>query len=318
MKQHLAALALSGVALASNCLASPTYVYEGTRHDAMYGICFAGDQGVAVGDWGAVLTSTDGGDTWSSAAQPSGLALLDLSCNANITLIVGQSGLILKDGPDGFSTRESGTSERLLGVSHNSSGLAVAVGSFGTVLRSRDGGESWEPLSFDWEAMLNDFLEPHLYDVMVDEAGVVTMAGEFGLILQSQNAGDDWAVANKSEASLFGLTLDGQRGYAVGQDSTVLATDDGGASWRAVEVPAKTNLLDVWAGDGQVVISGIRTIITSGDDGASWQARDDLDFLTGWYQNIAVPGAIGQREQAFLVGKQGRIVALPLVATTAQ
>jgi len=312
------AVVLAGVASAAVALASPTFVFEGTRHDATYGICFTGDRGTAVGDWGAVLTSTDGGNSWSVGAQPTGLALLDLSCDSANTLLVGQSGVILTSDSDGFTPRESGTTERLLGVAHNSSGLAVAVGSFGTVLRSGDGGETWAPLSFDWEAILNDFLEPHLYDVVVDESGVITIAGEFGLILQSQDGGDSWETVNRGEASLFGLVIDGQRGYAVGQDSTVLASEDGGKKWRPVEVPAKTNLLGVWVGGSNVVISGIRTVITSGDGGVSWRAREDLDFMTGWYQNIATPGDAGEQDRAYLVGKQGRIVALPLALTARQ
>ena len=102
-------------------------------------------------------------------------------------------------------------------------------------------------------------------------------------------------------------------GYGTLRDTGNLQVNGG------IQVGYITSPVEVCSREVNVsLISGIRTIITSGDDGASWQAREALDFLTGWYQNIAVPGTGGQREQAFLVGKQGRIVALPLIATTAQ
>lgn len=288
-----------------------TTVSEGIKHDALFGICVDGTTGIAVGDAGVVMQSDDGGDSWQRQAPFTESALLDVSCGAGKTIIVGQEGLIYRDDGNGFQQLDSGSDQRLLSVASGSDGLVMAVGGFGTVLRSTDGGDSWEPLSFDWEGILNDFLEPHLYTVHIADDGTITMAGEFALVMRSTDGGDNWEVANLGEASIFGMHLLGAEGFAVGQDGTILHTEDGGVSWTMIEdVPTGANLLDVWTDGDQVVVSAIRDLIASDDGGASWRPVRDGDFAVGWYQRIAVPQQQGSGGAILFAGHGGRIVKL--------
>jgi photosystem II stability/assembly factor-like uncharacterized protein len=307
----LACALLSGGVAAS----SVTPLHTGTAHDALYGMCLEGEHGLAVGAFGMVLESRDGGTNWKQLPGFSDEALLDISCGAGPRLVVGQEGHIYRLEGDTFQSVDSGTDARLLGVDSNASGLAVAVGGFGTVLRSRDGGQSWEPVVFDWEAVLNDFVEPHLYDVDVSDQGVITIVGEFELVLRSTDGGDTWEATHKGEASLFAVDLraDGN-GYAVGQDGRVIRTDDAGGSWSEVETPVESILLDVWSDDsGDVLISGIRTFLRSKDAGATWEVVQGGDLNVGWYQRLVVPRSGDQAASvALLAGHQGDIVQLNL------
>jgi photosystem II stability/assembly factor-like uncharacterized protein len=289
-----------------------TTVSQGIRHDAFFGLCLEGDEGIAVGDAGVVMRSGDGGNSWQRQPAFTQRALLDVNCGPGVQFIVGQEGLIFRRDGDSFEQVESGSDQRLLAVASNQDGLAVAVGGFGTVLRSTDGGDSWEPLSFDWEAILNDFLEPHIYAVQIGDDGVVTMAGEFGLILRSSDSGDSWEVANKGEASIFGMHLHGQQGFAVGQDGLLLGSSDGGATWQEVEVPTGANLLDVWfSDDGRVLVAGIRELLVSDDGGDTWRsATDKGDFAVGWYQRVVDAPGTGSGGAVLLAGHGGRIVKL--------
>lgn len=234
MIQRLPALLLAAFAAAPAWAAVVTPVSEGIRHDAFFGLCLDGKNGIAVGDAGVVMESADGGTTWQRQPNFTRAALLDVNCVPGAQFIVGQEGLIFRRDPEGFTQLDSGSDQRLLAVASKASGLVMAVGGFGTVLRSRDNGESWETLTFDWEAILNDFLEPHLYAVHIADDGAITIAGEFALVLRSTDGGENWEVVNQGEASIFGMYLRDQRGFAVGQDGTVLGTADGGRRGQLV------------------------------------------------------------------------------------
>ena len=309
------ALLACGLGLPPQALAEPVRVFGGTAHDALYGMCVDGQQGIAVGSAGLVIESSDGGQSWTPGQSFSESALLDVSCGAGSTLIVAQQGGIFRSENGVFGQVDSGTDARLLGVDNNSDGLAFAVGGFGTILRSTDDGVSWESLPVDWEAILNDFVEPHLYAVDVSPAGVVTIVGEFELVIRSTDGGQTWETAHKGEASLFGLsmTADGT-GFAVGQEGRVVRTEDGGASWSEIPTPTEGILLNVWsAPDGEVLISGIRNLLQSRDGGESWELLEGSDLNTGWYQGLAVTGdESSPLAAALLAGHHGNVLQMRL------
>lgn len=280
---------------------------QGIAHDALYDICFDGSVGFAGGVAGSLLRSGDGGFTWSLQPALGPEAVLGLDCGSSNVLAVGQGGLILKKEGEAWRKIESGTEARLLSVSSNAHGLAVAVGGFGAVLRSRDGGDSWEPLEFDWEALLDDFMEPHIYDVQVSAEGeLITIVGEFGLVLHSTDGGDSWIMTHRDEASLFALELHGNVGFAVGQNGVILRTEDGAQTWRELSSGTQANLLGVLTdGDGIVHVTGIRTLLQSRDGGNTWFARQPGDVSSRWYQGLGSSEA-----GVFMAGHSGRIVQI--------
>ena len=120
-------------------------VREGLPHDALFDIAMDGASGFAIGSFGAVLATTDGGVSWEAQPALGETALTALALAGERVLIVGQRGAIhRREGRGSFEAVASGTRERLLGVALHRSGLAVAVGGFGTVLVSGDGGLGWQ------------------------------------------------------------------------------------------------------------------------------------------------------------------------------
>lgn len=298
---------LAGKALAGDA-AKFDVRYKGIAHDALYDICFNQNAGLAVGVAGTMFESDDGGKDWRLGTPVTPSALLGVDCNAKWPIAVGQSGTVLIRRDGKWQQVKSGTDARLLSVAVNDAGLAVAVGGFGTVLKSTDGGENWEPVAFDWEAMLGDMLEPHIYGVKVSEAGVITIVGEFELILRSSDGRDTWEKLHRGDSSLFALTLNADdSGYAVGQEGKVLRTADGGKTWEKVSAGTNANLLDVLTDrDGTVYITGIRTLLRSSDGGKTWPSIDAGDVSSRWYQALGMSGD----GSVFLVGHSGRIVQI--------
>ena len=310
-----------GVSLSGASLSNTVQVHKGTAHDALYGLCESGSQQLAVGDAGLVLESQDAGESWAKIEAFTESALLDVSCRNDVSLVVGQEGAIyrraFKDlkAVEGFTPIASNTDERLLSVSDvSASGLAFAVGGFGTILRSTDSGLSWESVSMDWPAMTNDFFEPHLYDVHVSDSGIVTVVGEFELIIQSLDQGDSWQTVHLGEASLFGLSLHANgTGFAVGQDGKIIKTANGGRAWEQVTTPSSGILLNVWtSGSGDVLISGIRNTLQSSDNGESWSRIEQGALSYGWYQGLSIVSGDAQSRSALLAGHGGNLIKLKL------
>jgi len=317
VRQSILSAALCAGFLSAGALASepPTggmldVVHQGIVHDALYDVCFLGQSGLAVGVAGSVLTTDDAGSSWQSGAVDVPYALLGVSCGQKASIAVGQAGLIMrKEGDAAWAQVDSGTDQRLLSVSANESGLAVIVGGFGTVLKSTDAGQTWAPLSFDWEAILNDFYEPHVYDVSVATDGIITLVGEFDLVLRSEDQGETWATVNKGDTSLFALHYrDASTGFSVGQNGKVVKTVDGGLTWTVLPVPTTENLLDVWSSGSQVLVTGIRTLLRSRDDGLNWEVITEGDVSVQWYQ--AIEGVVGEAgtDSVVMVGHSGRVI----------
>ena len=236
------------LSLAENLFASEelTLRYQGIAHDAFYDTCFRGKTGLMVGAFGTMVSSNDYGKQWQKVKPFTSLSLFGVTCNRQHNIVVGQQGRIYRQEAEQWVAVNSGTTERLLSVSMNSKGLAIAVGGFGTVLRSQDFGRRWETLSFNWEAIVGDFVEPHMYDVRVFDDGSIMLVGEFGLILRSTDLGNNWQKLRQGDSSLFALTFSGgDLGFAVGQNGTIVKTTDAGESWKKVNSAVTANLLGV-------------------------------------------------------------------------
>lgn len=124
-----------------------------------------------------------------------------------------------------------------------------------------------------------------LLDVAVAGDRLVAV-GERGHILLSDDDGESWRqVAVPTRATLTGVCFtDDSRGWAVGHDSAILRTVDGGATWEMVNfVPEEeTPLLDVWCADGDrdFAVGAYGTFLVPSDGGESWEFQpiSDDDF----------------------------------------
>jgi len=305
----LLALVLAPVVAASAASGGdPAVRHQGTSHDAFFDIVFDGPRGLAVGSRGVVMESADGGKTWTHSTRPdTELALLGVAARGDRRFVVGQSGQVFRSVARGWTSLESGTDERLFAVALGAHRTVVAVGVFGTILVSRDDGESWSPVKLDWLAILGDDLEPHFYAVHID-GNTVTVGGEFGLLLRSHDQGATWAVAHKGDASIFDFTFnDRGRGLAIGQNGLVLRTDNNGASWHRMAPLGEINLLGVWLSGEYALTVGIRGAFVSRDGGRSWRELTGSDVDTAWYQAVASPAG---RDTPIVVGHHGRILEI--------
>ena len=105
----------------------------------------------------------------------------------------------------------------------------------------------------------------------------------------------------------------------LGQEGLILKTTDGGKSWTQLDKITNANLLGVWSGHDEVVITGIRELLRSSDGGGSFTSgKSDIQIGRTWYQGVAsgssqkstgVSGVLAE-ESVFIVGHQGSVARI--------
>jgi photosystem II stability/assembly factor-like uncharacterized protein len=299
-----------GISTDGAALSAPSVniVLSGAAHEAQFAVAFGSQLGVAVGSGGSIMVSSDAGVSWRHENSPTTLALLGVDVSDTAAIAVGQQGVILVRRSTGakWTVMKSATDNRLFAVSLNSRGTAIAVGAFGTVIASRDGGETWKSVAPNWKNFAADGIDPHVYAAHISWDGVMMLAGEFGLILRSATGGTAWELLHKGDASLFALQLrDDGVGYAVGQSGTILRSLDRGSTWNVLPAVSSANLLGVYSSSGgRVVATGMRDMLISGDGGDTWRHVATGDTTTSWYAGVAQAGPTAP---IVMVGHAGQI-----------
>lgn len=326
-------ISFSKFALA-NAVASPNggsqKIISFTPHDNLYAIAFHDDLGIAAGAAGLLLQSTDAGKNWTVDQKlPTELAMTAITVNGSRAIVVGQTGLILvREQASSWKKIKPVSRERLLNVSLNGKGLAIAVGAFGTLLKSTDFGETWEVLRPDWLPLYQvenagDFVaprdEPTFYLSKVFEDGTILIGGEYGQINRSTDGGMTWTPVLKVEAesgsttppTIFGMNFHGDGiGYGAGQNGLVVKTTDHGQTWQVLKTDSHASLYDVVpTGNGNVFAVGMRAGLVSEDSGKTWRRLDALDLNLNWYSGLATARSSNSNE-VLAVGHSGRIVRL--------
>ncbi len=204
------------------------------------------------------------------------------------------------------------TNARILAVDVDAQGTAYAVGGFGTVLKSQDWGKSWVTLKPDWAKLTSDGAEPHLYDVHLADDGSVTVVGEFELVMRSRDGGISWTALHNGRRSLFALKVMDDGGvYAVGQEGLILKSGDGGHGWTEMQSGTHSILTGIWARpEGQILVSGVYTILHSDNSGKSWRMDDSKLARNGWHQAAAGFANSKGLTDIFLVGSGGAILSV--------
>ena len=194
-----------------------------------------------------------------------------------------------------WTTQTSGVTARLRGVSAVSERVAWASGSGATVLRTVDGGQSWQKLHVTDETL--DFRDIDAIDAQT--AYILSIGnGPASRIYKTTDAGKTWKLQFKNDdekAFLDAMSFwDANHGIAFGDSVDkklyILTTADGGATWSRVppeNLPAAqenegafaasgTNIAlfgksHAWIGTGAAAKS---RVLHTADGGRTWQVAD--------------------------------------------
>jgi photosystem II stability/assembly factor-like uncharacterized protein len=157
--------------------------------------------GVAVGDYGYIFKTTNGGYNWSQVQSPTGGELYDIAFFGQTALAVGSLGRVIKstDAGNTWTQLTIPFQNTLRGVVLYSPDDAAAVGSGGIVLKTTNAGTNWTRI----KGTSSNFL----YDIAFDSySGTIIACGAGGTIMRSTNLGIDWISCNSGTIrNLYGI-----------------------------------------------------------------------------------------------------------------
>lgn len=193
------------------------------------GVQFASAKsGWAIGHYGVVLGTRDGGETWTllldgrraaQATLDAAKALADGSAVSHKRLADAQR--LVADGPD----------KPFLDLHFFDDQVGFVVGAYNLILRTQDGGKQWQSIA----DRLDNPKGLHLYAIAA-EGTTLYIAGEQGLLLRSDDSGTQFQrLAPPYAGSLFALRPVGRDGVVVaGLRGNAFVSDDRGLHWRTL------------------------------------------------------------------------------------
>lgn len=249
------------------------------------GVAVSGHSVVAVGPRGLIALSTDDGQTWAQVASPVSTDLSSVRfTSATTAWALGHDAVMLRsddtgktwrkvlDGRDVASllskTYEAGPAWLTEDVQRTAAQSATpgvwtapfldigfvndqqgyAVGGFGLLLKTEDGGKTWKP----WLEHSDNSRLFHLYSVAV-RGSDVWIAGEMGLLMRLQ--GERFtAVKTPYHGTYFGIDVRGPNVLAYGLRGNVYFSPNEGKDWQQIPTGTEASVVSAWMDDASATL----------------------------------------------------------------
>jgi photosystem II stability/assembly factor-like uncharacterized protein len=236
---------------------------------------------VAVGDHGVVLLSDDAGRTYRQARTvPVSSTLTAVSFADDRTgWAVGHWGAIVKttDGGETWTLQRSDTSvdQPLFSVYFKDAREGWAVGLWSLMLHTTDGGTTWSTVKLPPPPGQKK-ADRNLYAVFADGKGDLFVACEQGRVIRSTDGGSSWTYAETGYAGSFwtGVALRDGVLLVGGLRGTIYRSTDGGGAWQRAQTSFRSSVTDIVQGAD-------RRVVAVGLDGVSLESRDEGVSFTG-------------------------------------
>ncbi|WP_069865811.1 WD40/YVTN/BNR-like repeat-containing protein [Pseudomonas citronellolis] len=244
------------------------------------------------------------------ARLPLGTVLLDVTHAGKRLVAVGERGIVLLSDDDGATWRQAKvpSSVTLTRVRFATPMAGWATGHYGTVLHTRDGGETWEQQLdglqaaqsilaasraslqsapddstakrnlLSAERLVQDgpdkpFLDLYFFD---DQHGIVV--GAFNLIFDTVDGGKTWRslrdrLDNPRELHLYAIAGAGDNLYIAGEQGVVFRSNDQGRTFSRVNTPYSGSYFSASVPrPGEILLAGLRgNVFRSVDAGETWE-----------------------------------------------
>lgn len=223
------------------------------------GIAFAADgrTGWAVGHDAIILATTDGGASWTQQWQGEDLesSFLDVcAIDAQHVIAIGAYGLCqtTSDGGRTWTSKHVLEADMHLNrITRGPTGTLYLAGERGTLLRSRNQGETWEPIESPYDGSF--------YGILPLDDHTLLAHGLRGRVFRSTDDGGAWTPVPLDRPMLIATALKTKSGAIVlsGQAGALYLSRDAGQSfapWSADFDTAAAELIE--APDGAIVALG--------------------------------------------------------------
>lgn len=272
----------------------------------------------AAGHDGVLLQSTDGGQSW--VRKLDGFALLEMEhpwLKARMAALeerieqaddeedieeyefaLEELGFLMEGLDIQFAV---GPTKPFLDLVFLDRSVGFALAAYGTLLKTTDGGESWQILS----DRVNNPSGFHLNKLLVGENNTLFLLGEYGLLKRSTDLGESWhELDSPYDGSFFGGFISPKGDlWVFGLRGNLFKSVDQGESFSSIPLATSYNLnSSTILADGRFVLVGQSGVIVVIDDSASAETTEVYTHESG------VP-LMGVRQEngnkLILVGRSG-------------
>ncbi len=257
----------------------------------------------AVGNYGAMIRSTNSGSTFVSQPYVTQHSICDIEFidqNTGYAVAGFGEGDILKTTNAGetWVSQVSSYTLPLYGISFTSAETGYLAGSI-NIKKTTNGGTSWANV---YTSTTNEIFG----DIFFTNVNTGYAVGSYGKLLKTTNAGATWNSSTIPNASTFISSIyfvNDNTGFAVGDNNKAVKTTDAGATWILMTVPAgnfmnHNNIFFTDAATGY--ISSMAGVFKTTNSGETWF---QLGTPTGGYSNVQFRGNFG-----YAVAGDGKII----------
>jgi photosystem II stability/assembly factor-like uncharacterized protein len=153
--------------------------------------------------------------------------------------------------------------------------LVVGLHEQPRVLRSKDGGQTWQDISAGLPADVGYAASPHVIDANTYLLG--TRNGASSAVLRTADGGATWKVVHQGGVTgpVLNSAADSKLYWLLDDGHGVISSADGGQTWQETDssgpVGGPSGAL-VELPDGRVATLGTVQVLISGDHGATWES----------------------------------------------
>jgi photosystem II stability/assembly factor-like uncharacterized protein len=335
----LLAMASSEARELTDVLDLPAEHTEFALQSTMVDVALAGDRLVAVGDYGSVLCSDDGGASWWQAEVPVQVTLTAVDfVDAEYGWAVGHDAVVLhtqdggaswlrqldgrQTGPillEGATAWEESVQARLDDLEQGSDAEEDFAEGGDAEEGFAEGGDAEEDLLTELDAAQMAVAEAEretedgpsrpLLDVLFLDRQHGYVVGAFGYFFETMDGGQTWRdvssrVRNFESLNLYSIARLGESSLLlVGEFGFALRSDDRGASWQPLELDYDGTLFTTFARGSDAWIAGLRgTVFFSSDEGRNWQ------FIENESEASLMGGQVLEGPRAVFVGQGGSVL----------
>jgi photosystem II stability/assembly factor-like uncharacterized protein len=264
---------------ALDLLAQPAQIAPRAAQSVMLAVARAGDRLVAVGERGIAVVTDDNGAHWRQARVPVSVTLTALCfVSPREGWAVGHGGVVLH-------TQDGGEQWTLQLEGKRAAQIALAA----TVAAESAGQPDAAKRKQAAQRLVADGPDKPLFDVRFADAQNGLVVGAYGLAFATQDGGRSWkslmgAIDNPRGMHLYSIAARGDEWFVVGEQGTVLRSEDGGQRFARLASPYQGTFFGALTGSaGEFVVFGLRgNAFWSADSGKTWQriATDGQSTLT--------------------------------------
>ena len=204
----------------------------------------------------------------------------------------------------GWSGAAVTTEEQVQAIECDANGALWVTGSFGTLLRSADGGANWDDLS-----LYEDFT---LTGIAFADENIGYSVGEFGTLIKTEDAGETWDILDPIADDFYPLAVhfsSADEGWVSGVLGLIFHTADGGVTWQREDTATMASIYGFTvSGETLFAFGDLGALLRYDGETGSWLDQPSPEIPVHYAAAVPLDGGL------LMVGGWGVAFEIPLGA----